>query len=428
MSTAKTRHLKGAKPTVPLPIIPVPSTPDLQATAANTRLQREVQQQLLRLSFPAFATLVQEVLKRSGYERVVVAGRLSPQGRILHGGCDLKAYTRTDLETVVTAVQLKQYQEPVGRRFLDELRGAMLRLGAEQGLLITTSTFSPAVRKIARESEVAPVRLVDGSELTGLIIQHRLGLREQAGRWRLDGSYFKELEQSACPTLSDAPLLSQKLLSDQEKPTGSPLITHPHINAVPPLKRRNQKGSGMTWSTHALIGINTLWLAEALPPAFDPLTIATFNIGVLAACAAFGALLPDLDASQSKIKYLGLNGWMPFYWPAQVLHRHLGHRGVLHSLVGLGLAACLVLPLAAWWGWPGPLAVLSGYASHLAADACTRSGIPFLYPRKRRYHLLPRPLRFVTGSSAEDALFAVCAVFVLLLLLRHLTPLYEAPF
>ncbi|MBV9469710.1 MAG: metal-dependent hydrolase [Abitibacteriaceae bacterium] len=424
MSAAKARRVKEAKPLLP-PLSPL--IPPLEK-ASDVRLQREVERQMLRLSFPAFAALVREVLLRSGYEQVALAGRLSPRGRILHGGCDLKAYTRTDLETVVTAVQMKQYREPVGRRFLDELRGAMLRLQAEQGLLITTSTFSPAVRKIARESEVAPVRLVDGRELTGLIIQHRLGLQEQAGRWRLDGDYFKGLEQSASATMSATPPLANSLLPDHLKPAEtSAIITHPNINAVPPLKRRNQKGGGMTWSTHALIGINTLWLVEALPPALDPFSVATFNIGVLAACAAFGALLPDLDAAQSKIKYLGVNGIQPFYWPAQVLHRHLGHRGVLHSLIGLGLAALLLLPLAAWWSWAVPLAVLLGYASHLAADACTRSGIPFLYPRKRRYHLLPRTLRLVTGSSAEDALFAVCAVFVLLLLLRHLALPYAAP-
>jgi len=424
MSAAKARRMKEAKPLLP-PLSPL--TPPLEK-ASDMRLQREVERQLLRLSFPAFAALVREVLRRSGYERVALAGRLSPQGRILHGGCDLKAYTRTDLETVVTAVQLKQYREPVGRRFLDELRGAMLRLQAEQGLLITTSTFSPAVRKIARESEVAPVRLVDGPELTGLVIQHRIGIRETRGRWEVDRTYFKGLEQSASATLSAAPPLDMSPLTDHFKAAENPsIIANQNINVVSPLKRGNQKGGGMTWSTHALIGINTLWLVEALPPALDPFSVATFNIGVLAACAAFGALLPDLDAAQSKIKYLGVNGIQPFYWPAQVLHRHLGHRGVLHSLIGLGLAALLLLPLAAWWSWAVPLAVLLGYASHLAADACTRSGIPFLYPRKRRYHLLPRTLRLVTGSSAEDALFAVCAVFVLLLLLRHLALPYAAP-
>ena len=61
-----------------------------------------------------------------------------------------------------------------------------------------------------------------------------------------------------------------------------------------------------------------------------------------------------------------------------------------------------------------------GYGSHLAADACTKSGIPFLYPRKKRYHLLPRSLRFTTGSLAEDVLFVLLTLFALVLLLHTL--------
>ena len=58
-----------------------------------------------------------------------------------------------------------------------------------------------------------------------------------------------------------------------------------------------------------------------------------------------------------------------------------------------------------------------GCASHLAADATTRSGIPWLYPDQKRYHLLPRSWRFVTGSMAEEALFPFLFAAVALLLL-----------
>ena len=53
----------------------------------------------------------------------------------------------------------------------------------------------------------------------------------------------------------------------------------------------------MRWQTHTLIGITSLWLLTPFLAQAD-----TANIGVLAACAAIGALLPDLDASDSKIK------------------------------------------------------------------------------------------------------------------------------
>lgn len=74
----------------------------------------------------------------------------------------------------------------------------------------------------------------------------------------------------------------------------------------------------MTWPTHTLLGINTLWLLAPLPPE-----LLAYDFGVLAACAALGALLPDLDASESKIKHLKVPGTKLklFLLPAQVVKR-----------------------------------------------------------------------------------------------------------
>ena len=106
-----------------------------------------------------------------------------------------------------------------------------------------------------------------------------------------------------------------------------------------------------------------------------------------------------------------------------------GHRGPLHSLPGLIVFGLLfALPLFLVWGWLYGTAGLLGYASHLALDAMTRHGIPLLPARgkggqwtlKQRRHLLPRSLRFVTGSAAEDVLQAVLLSADLALLLRYL--------
>ena len=180
----------------------------------------------------------------------------------------------------------------------------------------------------------------------------------------------------------------------------------------------------MTWRTHALMGVASLWILEAAAPGLvaggEP-----GNLGLLAAVAAFGALLPDLDAAQSKASNLSLGGVAPLALPALVLHRAFGHRGLLHSALGLLLFGLLVcLPLA-FWGGAGPsLALWLGYGSHLAADACTRTGIPLLYPLRWRLFLLPPRCRFVTGSATEDAFLPLLASLVLLLLV---TALKNAP-
>ena len=145
--------------------------------------------------------------------------------------------------------------------------------------------------------------------------------------------------------------------------------------------------------------------------------------------AALAALLPDLDAPRSKIRSLAVGPFRPLDPLGDLLHGAWGHRGPLHSLLGLSVFGLLcALPLCLLWGWLYGAAALLGYASHLALDAMTRHGVPLLPVRdqggrwnlRRRRHLLPRSLRFVTGSAAEDVLQAVLLSIDLALLLRYL--------
>lgn len=167
--------------------------------------------------------------------------------------------------------------------------------------------------------------------------------------------------------------------------------------------------------THMLCGIASLWLLAPVPGLLTERTL-----GLLAICSAFGALLPDLDAAQSKIRSLSVQGVRPFVPISTLVYRTWGHRGLLHSPLGLliaaagaGILAIIGYPLAALGLW-------IGYASHLGADACTRSGIPG-WPNRadRRIYLLPHAARFVTGSSAEDALIPLLCLGILALFLTH---------
>jgi membrane-bound metal-dependent hydrolase YbcI (DUF457 family) len=173
----------------------------------------------------------------------------------------------------------------------------------------------------------------------------------------------------------------------------------------------------MTWPTHALLGISMLWLLVPLPPE-----VLGYDFGTLAASAALGALLPDLDASESKIKHLKVLGtnFKPFLLPAQVVHKSDQHRGLLHSLWGLGMAGACTLPLAFWVGWAPVVALMLGYASHLLGDSATKSGLRLRYPHKKHYYLLPLGWRITTGSQAEDMVASLLLPIVLLLLLGRL--------
>ena len=172
----------------------------------------------------------------------------------------------------------------------------------------------------------------------------------------------------------------------------------------------------MMGRTHAFAGICSLWLLVPIPHL-----LTHENFSPLITVAAVGALIPDLDATQSLIRSTQVAGIRPFVPIAALLHGTFGHRGLIHSAFGLLLFCLLVaLPLVFWWGTVPSLVLAVGYASHLAADACTKSGIPLLYPRKARFHLLPSPLRLSTGSQAEDAVLAVFAMLALMLVLFFL--------
>ena len=147
---------------------------------------------------------------------------------MVRGGVDFSATSQQGLSSGLTLVQAKQYRIPVSRRFVDELRGAMLRSGAQHGLLITTSTFyGPALQAVAFPS-AWPVRLIEGSELLDQLFEHRLGVRQTvAGRWRLDRGFLERLS-NGCVDALPSPIAesqtsgSQPILLNANSETPSP--------------------------------------------------------------------------------------------------------------------------------------------------------------------------------------------------------------
>ena len=173
------------------------------------------------------------------------------------------------------------------------------------------------------------------------------------------------------------------------------------------------------------------------------------QIAALAGFTAGMALLPDLDkCGSSPARCLG---WLSeaIAWAAGRISG--GHRHATHSVLGVavftglawaccqfrhdwagkaGLALLLTLSAAAalealhiarghaadliaigvaaaeiWFGYGLrliPLAVLIGCATHIAGDMLTDSGCMLGFPVSRqRFHLLPEPLAFTTGTRPE---------------------------
>lgn len=171
---------------------------------ASRFLERQMGAWLFTLSFPAYCALIRLLLSRCGYSTVRAldpgaTASVSVSGRRYsgEGGLDLLAFAHTDLATFLSAVGVKTGRIPLGRRFVDELRGAMSRVGAEQGLLFTTATISAKTWEVAGASGLSPVHLVDGQRLARMLIERRIGVRPAGSEWEFDAHFFEGLEERA---------------------------------------------------------------------------------------------------------------------------------------------------------------------------------------------------------------------------------------
>lgn len=144
----------------------------------------------------------------------------------------------------------------------------------------------------------------------------------------------------------------------------------------------------MMAGSHIVVGA-ALWAVTAKvagQPPGEPQALAA---------AALGALLPDIDHPNSwagrKMRVVSV--------PLSLV---VGHRGVTHSLVAVaGAIALLAVMGTGWMAAP----VVIGYLSHLMADALTPSGVPLLWPARRRFTLN----LCETGSVVEMGLVAAIA-------------------
>lgn len=186
-------------------LFPATERPETQVRpplSSEERLHARLDEQLRNLSVRGFERLVAQVLCACGYEDVRILrdhtqSRRSRQGRTVHGGVDLTASLKSEFGVTQVLVQVKQYERPVSRRFVDELRGALLRTRARQGLLITTGPFSSAARTAALEDHIAPITLLDGAMLRELLIAHRLGLRiDKRGHLTVRPRFFRRLDKA----------------------------------------------------------------------------------------------------------------------------------------------------------------------------------------------------------------------------------------
>lgn len=157
--------------------------------AQNQKVRTELHQRLLAMDPIEFEALVARLLGSLGFEEVELTPAKGDGGIDVGGTLVVGEVIRTRM-----AVQVKRWKHNVRTPVIQQVRGS---LGAhEQGLIITTSGFSPGAREEAERADATPVALMDGSQLVSVLIENDIGVRR-------DSYDLLELEQETdygqCP-------------------------------------------------------------------------------------------------------------------------------------------------------------------------------------------------------------------------------------
>lgn len=176
----------------------------------------------------------------------------------------------------------------------------------------------------------------------------------------------------------------------------------------------------MMGKTHLTIGFA---YGVLLLPRVVTGEVAPIDYGLILSGLALGSLMPDLDHPQSMITArVPLAGW--------IVSRLVSHRGILHSILGLGLWSIAVGLVTSGVITTGTLLGLSvqasfvnlgagfltGYFLHILADIVTTGGVRLFYPAQ-----LKVSLRLMsTGGLAEYAfrvlLILLCSLYAISIL------------
>ena len=137
----------------------------------NHQVRKVLRERLLAMKPGEFEEFISQLLAEMGFEMVEVT-KLSGDG-----GIDVRGTLVVgDVVRIKMAVQVKKWklknniQAPV----VQQVRGS---LGAhEQGLIITTSDFSPGAVKEAAQADKTPIALMNGDQLVMLLMEHGIGV------------------------------------------------------------------------------------------------------------------------------------------------------------------------------------------------------------------------------------------------------------
>ena len=139
-----------------------------------------------------FERLVVQLLLKMGYggSRQEAGEAIGKSG---DGGIDgVISEDRLGLDAIY--LQAKRWEGSVGEGPIRDFKGALDAKGAQKGVFITTSSFTPAAIAAAKNSRSYKIVLIDGQRLADLMIEHDLGVSVAAtyNLKRIDSDFFSD--------------------------------------------------------------------------------------------------------------------------------------------------------------------------------------------------------------------------------------------
>lgn len=163
---------------------------DLDEPDSDSELDSEWQERLitrlLEMAPSSFERLTQRLLREAGFRDVNVLGRSGDEG------LDGVGVHRASLVSFRVYFQCKRWRKPVAARDVRDFRGAMSGRG-EQGLLISTASFTQGARKEATRDSAPLIDLVDGTDFCELLKEYSLGVNvEMVEDISIDTAFFDQ--------------------------------------------------------------------------------------------------------------------------------------------------------------------------------------------------------------------------------------------
>jgi restriction system protein len=167
---------------------------DAAFTELNNALQSDLYERVLAMDDSDFERLIVALMLGLGYGAGGLGKRVGGSG---DGAID-GIITEDVLGLDVIYLQAKKYAQDsaIGPDKIREFAGAMDAHGITKGVFVTTSRYTKSALEYAERSHKR-LRLIDGKELTRLMVKHGIGVRDDK-TWKLqkiDADFFEGLEE-----------------------------------------------------------------------------------------------------------------------------------------------------------------------------------------------------------------------------------------